>query len=275
MEVEIREKKKLRLLVLTDYSLYGDAAVSHAAAISLIFQAELIIIPLEEKETTYGTGFTNALQVLQQQKLPVVQYSQKLNLKKELYSFIEEHEVMMLILAASPKSESFFSYHSALKLVKKMRVPVLVVGKTLPKANAYQKIILPLDYLIYAKEKSLWASYFSRFYNSDIHILFKKYKDEYLQYKLYENVAYTEQLYNNLSVNYQVHSVVTTTENIDYYAQTFAEQIDGTLILSMTTKYPEIGDILKGTKEKKTIKNVDKIPYLYINQRDDLYVLCT
>ena len=275
MGTEIREPKKLRLLVLTDYSPYGDAAVSHAAAISLVFRAELIIIPLIDKEKTLGTEFTKAVEMLHKHNLPVVQYSQKLNLKKELYSFIEEHEVMMLVLAVSPKKQSYFSYRKALKLLKKMRVPVLVTGKALPAQNAYQKIVLPLDYTIYAKEKSLWASYFGRFYKSEIHILAKKYKDEYLRYKLHENVAYTEQLYDKLSIKYQLHRVTTTTENMDYYALDFAKQINATLIMSMTTKYLELGDILTGTKEKKTIRNIDQIPYLYINQRDDLYVLCT
>jgi hypothetical protein len=273
--MQIEEKKRLRLLVLTDYTIYGDAAVSHAAAISMIFHAELIIIPLSDREATYGDGFTNALQVLNKQRLPVIHHTQSLNLKKELYSFIEEHEIMMLVLSASPNKKSFFSYRSALRLIKKMRVPVLTVGKTLPKANAYQKIILPLDYLIYAKEKSLWAAYFNRFYNSEIYILSKKYKDEYLQYKLYENVTFTKQLYKNLAVTYHLCDVDTTMENIDDYARTFAGQTGATLIVSMTTKYPEIGDILTGTKEKKTIKHVDEIPYLYINQRDDLYVICT
>jgi hypothetical protein len=273
--MELQEKKRLRLLVLTDYTVYGDAAVAHAAAMSLIFHAELLIIPLSEKETTYGEGFTNALKVLDKQNLPVIHYTKSLNLKTELYSFIEEHEIMMLILAVSPGKKSFFSYHSALRLIKKMRVPVLTVGKTLPKADAYQKIILPLDYLIYAKEKSLWAAYFNRFYKSDIYILFKNYKDDYLHYKLHENVSYTKQLYENLLVTYYLHDVETATDNIDDYAWTFALQTGASLIISMTTKYLEIGDILTGTKEKKTIKHVDEVSYLYINQRDDLYVICT
>lgn len=276
MEAEEQKRKKLRLLVLTDFTPYGDAAVSHAAAMSLVFQAELMIVPLLNMDSLPARGkFSNAIQVLQERQLPVIYYEKELNLKNELYDFLEEHEVMMLIIAVSSKNESFFSYRFALRLIRKMRVPVLVVGKTLPKENAYKKILLPLDYSIYAKEKSLWASYFNRFYKSDIYILSKKYKDEYLRNKSYENLAYTEKLYDNLSVNYKVHIITEPTSNLDFDAISFAEKIGATLILSMTTKDLDIGDILMGTKEKKTIRQVDKIPYLYINQRDDLYVLCT
>ncbi|MDR1879202.1 MAG: hypothetical protein LBQ64_06540 [Bacteroidales bacterium] len=270
------DKKRLHIMVLTDFSLYGDAAVSHAAAMAMIFRAELIIVPLQNKEIKpYRTAFLNALQVLKQQQLPVVQYPNTLNIKKDLYAFAEEQEVMMLILSASSKGESFFSYGSALRIVKKMRIPVLVVGKTLPRQDACQKIILTLDYLIYAKEKSLWAAYFNRFYQSEIYILSKQYKDEYLRYKLYENITYTKRLYENLSVKYQLHSVEASVGNLDLYARLFAKQIGAGLIVSMTTNYLDVGDILGGTTEKKTIKHVDEIPYLYINQRDDLYILCT
>ncbi len=276
MQAEEEKRKKLRLLVLTDFTSYGDAAVSHAAAMSLVFQAELMIVPLINMDSLPAHGrFSNAVQVLEEHQLPVIYHGKELSLKKELYNFMEEHEIMMLIIAASSKNESFFSYRFALRLIKKMRVPVLVVGKTLPKENAYQKILLPLDYSIYAKEKSLWASYFNRFYKSEIHILSKKYKDEYLQNKSYENLAYTEKLYENLSVNYKVHIINEPTSNLDFDAILFAEKIGATLILSMTTKELDVGDIFSGTKESKTIRHVDEIPYLYINQRDDLYVLCT
>ena len=276
MLAEEEKRKRLRLLVLTDFSLYGDAAVSHAAAMALVFQAELMIIPLVNMDSLPAQGkFSNALNVLEQQNLPVIYHTNSINLKKDLYAFMEEHEVMMLIIAVSPRGESFFSYRSALRLIKKMRTPVLAVGKTLPQNNAYQKILLPLDYSIYAKEKSLWASYFHRFYKSEIHILFRKYKDEYLQYKSYENLEYTKQLYHNLSIKHIVHISETSTNNFDLYTQSFAEEIGATLILSMTTKYLDAGDLFMGTKEKKTIRHVDDVPYLYINQRDDLYVLCT
>ena len=276
MQAEEQKRKKLRLLVLTDFSLYGDAAVSHAAAMSLVFQAELMIVPLVNMNSLPAYGrFSNAIGVLEEHQLPVIYHEKRLHLKKELYNFMEENEVMMLIIAASPKSESFFSYRAALRLIKRMRVPVLAVGKTLPGENAYRRVLLPLDYSIYAKEKSLWASYFNRFYKSEIHILSKKYKDKYLQYKSHENLGYTEKLYENLSVDYKTHTMEGRTSNLDYDAISFARNIGATLILSMTTRTMEAGDIFSGTKESKTIRCVDEVPYLYINQRDDLYVLCT
>ena len=43
----------------------------------------------------------------------------------------------------------------------------------------------------------------------------------------------------------------------------------------MTTSYKTIIDILFGVKEKYLIANRFGLPVLCINERDDLYVLCT
>ncbi len=270
------EKKKLRILSFTDFTPYGDAAVAHALALCMIFHAELCILPLHKEQKSYSNVFKNVLDTAAQQGIIVTQYPQCPSLHKEIYHFMEENNAMMMVISvANSKHTTFFTRRKALSFIKKSRVPVLAVGKTLPISHAYQHVILPLDSSVYSKEKSLWASYFSRFYNAQVHVLYKKYKDQFLRYKLQENVGFTEKLYANLEVLFQKHQVEDMNEDIDSYAFTFAESVNGTLVLSMMTKYPSLFDLLLGTKEQRTIHYVDKIPYLYINQRDDLYVLCT
>lgn len=270
------EKKKLRILCFTDYSPYGDAAVAHAFKLCTIFRADLLILPLKKQQQTFSTTFTRITDTAPIKGINLTHFTECPKLRKEIYHFADEYNGMMMVIAvAKSKNDTFFTRHKALKFIKKSRIPVLTVGKTLPADNAYQHVILPLDSSVYSKEKSLWASYFSRLYNAYVHVLYKNYKDEFLRYKLKENVGFTEKLYNNLSVLFQKHAVDNVKADIDDYARIFAPSVNGTLILSMTTKYLTLFDILLGTKEKQTIKHVDTIPYLYINQRDDLYVLCT
>ncbi len=270
------EKKKIRILSFTDYTSYGDAAVAHAFTLCMIFRAELYILPLTKEQKTYSEMFKHVLEMSSQQHVPITHYTYCPTLKKEIYNFAEENNAMMLVIAAAKsKKTTFFYYRKALSFIKKSRVPVLVVGSNFPKEDAYQNIILPLDSSMYSKEKSLWASYFSRFYNAYVHVLYKNYKDDFLRYKLVENVGFTEKLYNNLKVLFKKHPVENIKKDIDDYACDFAPSVKGSLILSMTTKYLSLFDVLLGTKEKKTIQYVNTIPYLYINQRDDLYVLCT
>jgi len=68
MQAEEEKRKRLRLLVLTDFSSYGDVIALHAAAMALIFQAELRIIPLINVDSLPAQGkFSNALNALEQQ----------------------------------------------------------------------------------------------------------------------------------------------------------------------------------------------------------------
>ncbi len=270
------EKKKLRIICFTDYTSYGDAAVAHAFALCMIFRAELYILPLMKEQKQHSDTFKHVLEMSEEQQVKIVHYTHCPKLRKEIYAFAEENNGMMMVIAAAKsKKITFFNYSKALSFIKKSRLPVLVVGKKLPTADAYQNIILPLDSSMYSKEKSLWASYFSRFYNAYVHVLYKNYKDDFLRYKLVENIGFTEKLYDNLNVLFKKHPVDNVKKDIDDYACDFAPSVKGSLILSMTTKYLTLFDILLGTKERKTIRYVNTIPYLYINQRDDLYVLCT
>lgn len=270
------ERKKLCIIGFTDYTPYGDAAIAHALALSMIFRAELYIMPLLEQQQVHSDVFKNVLNTANQQNITVTHYPTCPPLRKEIYSFAEENDVILMVIGVSKnKKTSFFTPRKALSFIKKSRAPVLAVGKTLPVPHAYKDIVLPLDSSVYSKEKSLWASYFSRYYRSYIHVLYKNYKDPFLKHKLKENVGFTEKLYTNLEVLFKKHQVADMGEDIDSYACTFAETVNASLVLSMTTKYLNLFDMILGTKEKRTIKYIDKIPYLYINQRDDLYVLCT
>ena len=62
---------------------------------------------------------------------------------------------------------------------------------------------------------------------------------------------------------------------MDDYALRHAAEYHGCLLVVMTTTYKSFVDILFGTREKHLIANKFGIPVLCLNERDDLYVLCT
>ena len=139
--------------------------------------------------------------------------------------------------------------------------------------TCYKHILLPLDIERQNKEKALWAGYFSRFYGSGIHILYPKYKDEGLAKLVNDNVAFVEKLYENLEVTYEKHETQPQSY-LDAYALEFAPQVKAGASVIMMTRYYTLGDVLTGPRERKIIGSSD-LPILCINQRDDLYVLCT
>ena len=191
-----------------------------------------------------------------------------------LFRYAEEHNTAMFVIGVDKTAkEGFFNVKKAIKLIRQSRFPVMTVTEKHTDTTCYKHILLPLDIERQNKEKALWAGYFSRFYGSGIHILYPKYKDEGLAKLVNDNVAFVEKLYENLEVTYEKHE--TQPQNyLDAYALEFAPQVQAGASVIMMTRYYTLGDVLTGPRERKIIGR-SELPILCINQRDDLYVLCT
>ena len=277
VEAELREKKKdLVVMVLTDFSRFGDAAVAHAVAVSMIFHAELCIFPLVPVPEQQSESMLHSFEVAGRQGVPITWQPYETRLKDRLHAAAEEINAMMMVLAVDPSGkEGFFTRRSALRWILPSRIPVLCTGSVLPRPDAYRSVLLPLDTSVYSKEKALWAGYFHRFYHADIHLLYKNYKDKYLEQKLKANIAFTEKIYRNLEIPCTHHAMEDGWKEVESLALHFAPEVRAGLMVCMTTRYPTPVDLLCGRKEKQLMKHADALPLLFINQRDDLYVLCT
>ena len=248
------------IIALTDTTEYGENAVNYAKLLAAIFNASLEIISV-------SPSFS----------------------KEKLFFEAEEKNTVMIVIAAVQKgNETYFNAAKALRFIKNARIPVMVVGKMPPSPLAFQQVVLPVNMELQAKEKAMWAGYFPRFYETytkktvsdptkhdyHIHILHPTYKDAFLKKKITDNIDFIEKLYQNLEIRYKIYPL-TKVDNPDMYALSFAPKIDATLIVIMMTKFYSLIDLLFGPKEKILIGNAQGLSILCINEREDLYVLCT
>ena len=88
-------------------------------------------------------------------------------------------------------------------------------------------------------------------------------------------MAFTEKLYRNLEIQYQLHEISPTVDNMDRHSLQFAQENDASLTVIMMTSYYSLIDSIFGPKEFAVIGNDIGLPVLCINEREDLYVLCT
>ncbi|MDD2345571.1 MAG: hypothetical protein PHY85_05445 [Bacteroidales bacterium] len=267
------EKKPLRIVALVDNTSFGVAAAEHGLKFAEIFKAELVLIAchvhVDIDKIEQKLRFENENIIIFIQKVKKINH-------KDFYACLEELNAILMVLSVSKtKGLTYFGAKSALKMISKSRIPCVVCGTKPPVENAYKEVLLPLNIHRQAKEKSLWAGYFSRFYDATVHVLYTVYKDEYLKNRLYENSKFTEKLYENLDVKYQNHIIQNVKQEMDEFAVDYAKEIGASLILVMTTRYYSFFDYLFGPVELKIMTNDHEIPIMLINQRDDLYVLCT
>jgi len=280
----MEEQKKLNIIAVHDFTAYGDAAVRYAGILAAIFNASLTIITnlkrrgykTQKAQTDILTDtFKQTLDSVTSNSIEVFVESKPFT-KQLLYKLAEESNAIMFVIGVAKKDKrAHFTLNRALHFIRPSRIPVMTVGNKMPKSNVFQNVMLPLDIYRQSKEKSLWAGYFSRYYYAKVHILYGSYKDSFLKIKLKNNVDFTEKLYKNLEITCQMHHIAARVDNMDIYSLQYAEKIDATLTVIMTTKYRSLFDWIFGVKERSVIANAQGLPVLCINERDDLYVLCT
>ena len=280
MEVHepIKRDRNLNITVIADDSVFGRTAACHGVQLAEVFQASLTVMAnfdfhLPDKSSEPSKEFITELQniVLDSKNSQVIA---DYVFPETLFRYAEEHNTAMFVIGVDKTAkEGFFNVKKAIKLIRQSRFPVMTVTEKHTDTTCYKHILLPLDIERQNKEKALWAGYFSRFYGSGIHILYPKYKDEGLAKLVNDNVAFVEKLYENLEVTYEKHE--TQPQNyLDAYALEFAPQVQAGASVIMMTRYYTLGDVLTGPRERKIIGR-SELPILCINQRDDLYVLCT
>ena len=280
MEVHepIKRDRNLNITVIADNSAFGRTAARHGVQLAEVFQASLTVMAnfdlhLPDKPSIPGKEFIDELQniILNAKNGQVIT---DYVFPETLFRYADEHNTAMFVIGVDKNAkEGFFNVKKAIKLIRQSRFPVMTVTTNHTDTTCYKHILLPLDIERQNKEKALWAGYFSRFYGSVIHILYPKYRDEGLVKLVHDNVAFVEKLYENLEITYEKHE--TQPHNyLDAYALEFAPQVNAGASVIMMTRYYTLADVLTGPRERKIIGS-SELPILCINQRDDLYVLCT
>ena len=278
----IKRDRNLNITVIADDSRVGRVAVDHGVMLAEVFQASLTVM------ANFGFGFglpesrhipdnSLLLKDIRAAVSEVANYQVITDyiFSETLFKYAEDHNTAMFVIGVAhfmeDRAECFFSVKKALKFIRQSRFPVMTVTAYLENVTDYKNILLTLDIERQNKEKALWAGYFSRFYGSVIHILYPEYKDEGLAKLVRDNVDFVEKLYENLEISYDKYPV-SSQGYLDAYALTDTHE-SGALVIMMT-RYYTLADILTGPRERKIIGKTG-MPVLCINQRDDLYVLCT
>ena len=135
-------------------------------------------------------------------------------------------------------------------------------------------IAFSVDYKKESKEKLIWASYFARFNASTMHVLYYDYRDEGLRYKWYSNMQFMHRFFSNLSLTFAPHVLQRRTNFSDVSALNYAQENEYGLFIAVTTNERDGAEFFIGVQEDRIIVNRHRIPVLFINPRDDIYVLC-
>ena len=156
-------------------------------------------------------------------------------------------------------------------------IAYLAVQKALTHSEDYRDIAYSVDFNRESKDKLLWASYFARFNHSRLHMLHYDYTDGRLRQLWRNNIQFMDKFFRTLGLTYEEH-VLTGRSSLFPEGRVLEEAVAqgcGMLVtLTTDVRKRDIVEWFAGTQEQRIIRNAARLPILFLNPRDDFYVLC-
>ena len=176
---------------------------------------------------------------------------------------------------ANAGKKSPLNKKNVLKDFSDCKTAFLIVSEKLTDIDKMKNIAFSVDFKKESKDKFLWASYFARFNNSMLHAVSSKYDDDFLRAKWNDNLRFMDKMFSSLNVMCCKYSIdKQQSQYLDIDVLKYASQQNIGLLVSVTTKERDVMEYFIGVQEERTIINEYKIPILFLNPREDLYVLC-
>ena len=176
---------------------------------------------------------------------------------------VEQLDASLLVVELTKQ----MSVQSYLDAFRALRVPYLFV-RAGQKPN-FEKVALPVSFLIEDKEKGPFAAAFGRFFKSQL-VIFqpKDYGTKALQ-----NIDAIKTLLDSFELNYEVRKASKDSNGVEREAAEWAATGEAGLVLISASREYGLDDLLFGSKERKIITRTN-VPIMLINPRGDLYTLC-
>ena len=176
---------------------------------------------------------------------------------------LEQLDASLLVVELTNK----LSVQTYLDAFRALRIPYLFV-RAGQKPN-FEKVALPISFLIEDKEKGPFAAAFGRFLKSQL-VIFqpKDYGTKALQ-----NIDAIKTLLDSFQLNYEVRKAFKDSNGVEREAANWAASGEAGLVLVSASREYGLDDLLFGSKERKMITRTN-VPIMLINPRGDLYTLC-
>lgn len=121
-----------------------------------------------------------------------------------------------------------------------------------------------------SKEKLIWASYLARFLDTKLTFALPQYRDSGLKQHQFNNIKFADKTFSSLGITYQTSKIPASADDL-YTARTLRPD----LIIALTTDPREWTPFDLFTKKvEQRLLTDGGTPVIFLNPRDDLYVLC-
>lgn len=214
-------------------------------------------------ETTFGSWVSQY-----SQECPEVGLTYKvMSPTDDFTETIEATEASMLIFQLNDQIRPFNKVQNLLDISRNLRIPYFFVREG--QKIAFDRILVPVGFLMEEREKGPFSSSFGRFFDSEILLMPAK---DYGS-KARQNTDAIRTLIEKSDIKHQEITATKDSFKVELEAAQLAPSIGACLLIISASRDYGLDDIIFGPKERKVI-NQCAVPVMVINPRGDLYALC-
>lgn len=278
---ENKEKKDQFVIAYLNNLDFAKTCIEHSVQIAKILNKGLILLHIYDPLLT-KVGVDEAESKLKElnSQITETQMHSYISLKGETKEVISKLgqllNAVVIVSSINTEETNKNKADNPITLLKNMetsRVAYMICNQKRSIVD-YSKVLLPLNNARESKEKTLWASYFARFFQSEITLFYRTYKDSLYQKQLNLNLAFARKMLGQFNIIPSNHKSEDRKKLLDLQALDYADKENYGVIICQTTKDKSLFDRIKGLEEEKVLKNLKDKPILFLNPRDDLFVLC-
>ncbi len=277
------------ILVPTDFSEVADCALKHAIAVAKAYKNEITLMYIVED------GFLGGIFSKSQSEIMKDAIVTKLNVKAQeieretgikVTTRAESGKVYKTIaeIANSEKYDSIImGSHGASGLeqivgsnasrtIQYAEVPVVVVKSTSLGSEGYKKIVMPFDLTIESKQKLEWGINIAQKFHSEIHIVYSKSDDEYLDLKMKANIAQVKHTLEDHKVKFVMYEFNDSVlDNFANEIHNYANIINADLIVAMTHTEKGISEMIIGTLTQQLVNRANNVAVMCIHPKETAF----
>ncbi len=279
----MKDKKVQNILVYTDFTEVGEKSVQWAIFLAKKFKRRIHLIHVFN-ENTYN--YFDKATAKEDAKKALHNLSEMINNDYNIITdfYVEEgctctiinseaerRDAFMVVLGTHGKNDpQYLSGASAIKIIRKARMPYFVIQKNTPVPDHKKKILLPLGVVKEMKEKTGWITYFAKNLLSAIDIIYKKSDISEIKKNLY----FATKFFDKYNLVYKNFTLPSSRERLYKQALKFAIDNQAFMMVILTTKKENLIHKIFGFPETAIISNTKGLPILCINPKKDLYIPC-
>lgn len=172
------------------------------------------------------------------------------------------------------RRDSMANPRQLLKNFRLSKVAYLSIPATVTELR-FNHVGLSLDHQRESKEKLIWASYMARFCSSQIDVYHLPYTDPDFRNRCNNNFRYLDKIFSSLSLSYEKHILESSSQLANPDSKTLAlGECDMLISLVPDLRNRDLFDLFATPQPLRLLRSAGHTPILFLNQRDDLYVMC-